>query len=65
MQENIDDVIIVLSKNTDKLVQDYGIKLIYIFGSYAKGKNKADSDLDIAVYFNRQVDGFVKLRTVK
>ena len=61
MQRNIDEVKKVLNKHIDKLVRDYEIKLIYIFGSYAKGENRADSDLDIAMYFDREVDGFVKL----
>ena len=61
MQRNIDKVEKVLNEHIDKFVLDYGIKLIYIFGSYAKGENRADSDLDIAMYFDREVDGFVKL----
>ena len=61
MQRNIDEVEKVLNKHIDKIVHDYEIKLIYIFGSYAKGENRADSDLDIAMYFDREVDGFVKL----
>lgn len=61
MQRNINEVEKVLNKHIDKLVRVYGIKLIYIFGSYAKGENRADSDLDIAVYFDSEVDGFVKL----
>lgn len=43
------------------MVDDYGIKLIYIFGSYAKGENREYSDLDIAMYFDSEVEGFVKL----
>ena len=61
MQRNINEVEKVLNKHIDKLVCDYGIKLIYIFGSYAKGENRAGSDLDIAIYFDNEVDGFVKL----
>ena len=61
MQRNINEVEKVLNKHIDKLVRGYGIKLIYIFGSYAKGENRADSDLDIAMYFDSEVDGFVKL----
>lgn len=61
MQRSINEVEKVLNKHIDKLVRDYGIKLIYIFGSYAKRENRADSDLDIAMYFDREVDGFVKL----
>ena len=61
MQRNINEVEKVLNKHIDKLICDYGIKLIYIFGSYAKGENRAGSDLDIAIYFDNDVDGFVKL----
>lgn len=61
MQRNIDEVEKVLNTHIDKLVEDYGIKLIYIFGSYAKKENREDSDLDIAMYFDNEVDGFVKL----
>ncbi len=61
MQRSINEVEKVLNKHIDKLVRNYGIKLIYIFGSYAKGENRADSDLDIAMYFDSEVDGFVKL----
>lgn len=43
------------------MARDYRIKLIYIFGSYAKGEKREDSDLDIAMYFDIEVDGFVKL----
>ncbi|HHW70829.1 MAG TPA: nucleotidyltransferase domain-containing protein [Clostridiales bacterium] len=61
MQRDINEIEKVLNKHIDKLVSDYEIKLIYIFGSYAKGENRADSDLDIAMYFDSEVDGFIKL----
>lgn len=61
MQRNINEVEKVLSKYIDKLVYDYEIKLIYIFGSYAKEENNENSDLDIAMYFENKIDGFVKL----
>lgn len=61
MQKNIDEVEKVLDKRIDMLVHDYGIKLIYIFGSYAKGENREDSDLDIAMFFEGEVNGFIKL----
>lgn len=61
MQKNINEVEKLLNEHIDKLVQDYGIKLIYIFGSYAKRENREDSDVDIAMYLEGEVDGFVKL----
>ncbi|CDI48510.1 nucleotidyltransferase family protein [Clostridium tetani] len=39
LQNNLKEVIDILDNNIEKLVEDYGIKLLYIFGSYAKGKN--------------------------
>lgn len=35
------------------LVERYYLKLILIFGSYAKGESHPDSDMDIAVYSKR------------
>ncbi|MGI6588599.1 MAG: type VII toxin-antitoxin system MntA family adenylyltransferase antitoxin [Peptococcia bacterium] len=61
MQKNITEVEKVLNKYIDKLVNDYGIKLIYVFGSYAKGENRGNSDLDIAMYLKGEVDGLIKL----
>lgn len=34
--------------------QNKDIELIYIFGSYATGENKEDSDIDIAVLYNEK-----------
>ena len=31
------------------IARDYGIKRIYLFGSYAKGKANEDSDIDLLV----------------
>jgi predicted nucleotidyltransferase len=33
---------------------------LYLFGSHARNDNNADSDLDIAVIFNRQIDAGLK-----
>lgn len=38
-----------LNYRLDELKNAYGIKLLYIFGSYAKGTNDEKSDIDIAV----------------
>ncbi|MFH0956188.1 MAG: nucleotidyltransferase domain-containing protein [Candidatus Falkowbacteria bacterium] len=38
-----------------KLAKKFQLKLIIIFGSFASGKNRADSDLDIAVLGFREV----------
>jgi predicted nucleotidyltransferase len=38
----------------------YGPRRIGIFGSYARGENRDDSDLDILISFNRKI-GLLKL----
>lgn len=38
-----------------KIARKFQLKLIVIFGSFANGKNRKDSDLDIAVLGSREV----------
>ncbi len=38
------------------LTQKYNIENAYLFGSYAKGTNHTDSDIDIAIIFNEMTD---------
>lgn len=61
MQKNIIEIEKILNSHLDKLVGDYGIILIYIFGSYAKRTNIDSSDLDIAVFLEGESDGFILL----
>jgi predicted nucleotidyltransferase len=39
----------IANKYADILKKEYHIHSIYLYGSYAKGKNTSDSDIDIAV----------------
>lgn len=50
-----------INKHLDKLIKKYNIKFFYIFGSYAKGTNIENSDLDIAVYLKGNPNGFIRL----
>lgn len=43
-------------KITELLKSKQSIKFAYIFGSFAKGKNRFGSDLDIAVFFEEEPD---------
>lgn len=61
MQKDILEIEQILNKHIYRLIEDYNIKLLYIFGSYAKGRNIANSDLDIAVYLEGESDGFTSL----
>lgn len=38
-----------------KLLREYPIKTIAIFGSFARGENQASSDLDVLVEFNSKI----------
>jgi predicted nucleotidyltransferase len=45
------------------LKKDANIVFALLFGSYVKGKQKEDSDIDLAIYFKKvpRVDAFLKL----
>lgn len=64
IQKNLDEIIKLFKDNFKSLLQEYDIKLIYIFGSYAKGNNNANSDLDIAVLLNNDYDPMDKLSLI-
>jgi len=54
-----DEILVVLSKELPKLKQQFNVKKIGLFGSYARGEQKAESDLDLLVEFEPIV-GFFK-----
>ena len=62
MHKDIEEVKKVLRKHIDGIVEEYNVKLIYIFGSYAKGTNRENSDLDIAIYMEKEIDSFDRLK---
>jgi len=49
----------LLQKNKSKFREQYGLKDIGIFGSYVRGEQVAESDLDILVELEKPI-GFVK-----
>jgi len=49
----------ILQKNKQKFREQYGLKNIGIFGSYIRGEQVAESDLDILVELEKPI-GFVK-----
>ncbi|NPA64248.1 MAG: nucleotidyltransferase [Epsilonproteobacteria bacterium] len=44
-----EDVIKSLQKNKKRFLEKYDISKIILFGSYARGENRDNSDVDIAV----------------
>ncbi|KYH33997.1 nucleotidyltransferase domain protein [Clostridium tepidiprofundi DSM 19306] len=64
IQRNLEEIINITNDYLAKLVQEYNIKLMYIFGSYAKGNNTAKSDLDIAVLLGENYNPMCKLELI-
>ena len=48
----------VILKNKNRLMESYNLKSIGIFGSYIKGEESINSDLDILVDFSNPIDLF-------
>ncbi len=44
----------ILRQHLQKLVQEYNISYLGIFGSYIRGEQQEDSDLDILVEFSKE-----------
>lgn len=51
-------VIRQLKEMNRQLNQDFGVSKIGVFGSYARGEEKEDSDIDVLVEFDRPVNLF-------
>lgn len=64
IQKNFEEVKCIFEKNINELVQKYGIKLLYVFGSYAKGSNNKNSDIDIAVLVDDNYKPMYKLNMI-
>lgn len=64
IQKNLEEITKLFKDNFKNLLQEYDIKLIYIFGSYAKGNNNANSDLDIGVLLNNDYNPMDKLSLI-
>ena len=61
MINNIHDIEEIFKLHIDNLIKEYSISLIYIFGSFARGINRKDSDIDIAVLLDCEIDVYTKL----
>ncbi|MFP4198467.1 MAG: type VII toxin-antitoxin system MntA family adenylyltransferase antitoxin, partial [Halanaerobium sp.] len=47
------------------LIEELKAELIYFFGSYAKGKARQDSDLDLAFLSSEEVDDYQRFLTAQ
>jgi predicted nucleotidyltransferase len=50
-----DKLLKILKANFKQLSFEFGVRRIGLFGSYAKGTNKKDSDVDLLVEFERPI----------
>ena len=46
----------IVKKYVDAISKNFNIKEVYVFGSYAKGTNHEDSDIDVAVVLDSNND---------
>ncbi len=62
MVKKIMNVFNVLQKHKNEIINKYNVKRIGIFGSYAKGQQKEESDIDVLVEFEKPTfDNFIEL----
>lgn len=64
MQKNFQEVKSIIEINIEKLVKEFNISLIYVFGSYAKGTNTEDSDLDIGILISGNTSPMTRLNVL-
>ena len=57
--KNIKDIEIIIQKHKKELEENFGLRKIGIFGSYVRGDQVQDSDIDILVEIERPM-GFIK-----
>jgi len=53
--KNLTDIKNILTEHKKKLYEKYGLNLLGIFGSYGRGEQNENSDVDILVGFQRPV----------
>jgi hypothetical protein len=53
--KTLDEVKGTIRQHRDVLAMRYGVEVVGIFGSYARGEQKSSSDLDLLVEFLRPV----------
>ena len=53
-----EEIIKTLQKNKDFIKQKYGVKYLALFGSFARGEQTDNSDIDILVEFYKEKKTF-------
>ncbi|MFV2040730.1 MAG: nucleotidyltransferase family protein [Candidatus Hydrothermarchaeales archaeon] len=53
-----DEILKALSKELPKLKENFNVKKIGLFGSYARGEQREESDIDLLADFEPAIDYF-------
>ena len=59
---NINDINRIITQNKAGLYERFGVVKLGVFGSFTRGMQKADSDIDILVEFERPIGIFSFIR---
>lgn len=51
-----------LNKYVTTLKNFFDLKMVVLYGSYAKGNESRDSDIDVAVFIKKKKDGLLRKR---
>ena len=50
------DILNIVKKYVEKITKEFTITAVYLFGSYAKGTEHKDSDIDVAIILDSNSD---------
>ena len=50
------DILNIVKKYVEKITKEFTITAVYLFGSYAKGTEHEDSDIDVAIILDSNSD---------
>ncbi len=61
VMKDLEEIKEIISSHLSEIKEKFGVKQLGIFGSYVRGEETSESDIDILVEFEHAVDFFVFL----